>query len=276
MEQGDRRTAAIDAAMKVLRQGDCFLGPHLFVHRFDPGQPNTPEAKDYQSGSVNLVEVETDGLIIVSQTCDIVRSCVGRPFLSVSPLIVRGDFDEIKKGRKPQFAYVPGVVDRQLVADLDRIMTIEKGFAAKLDVTPGCRTPEEARALSTAFSRKFARFAFPDDFHTWAGKLVDRLVEKHDRQTEEGKALRALREVRVLASPSWNSPEVEVHFFFVRQEEDLTFQEMNWAGLLDKWLDLIPTSGRFSGTGAVYSLRDITAWEYVASDPLDLDHLSGP
>ena len=108
-------------------------------------------------------------------------------------------------------------------------------------------------------------------------KSVDtsRVLERHDKQSEEGRALRALREIRVRAAPSWESTTVEVTFWFIREEEAMDFEGRRWDTLLDAWLQLIPAAGRFRHVhGTVLALEDLTAKEYVESDPLDLDHLS--
>jgi Tfp pilus assembly protein PilN len=64
-------------------------------------------------------------------------------------------------------------------------------------------------------------------------------------------------------------------FWFIRHEEQVQFQGTGWDKLLQQWLKLIPASGRFQSVeGQVVTLEDITAKDYVESDPLDLDHLS--
>ncbi|WP_219884569.1 hypothetical protein [Merismopedia glauca] len=119
------------------------------------------------------------------------------------------------------------------------------------------------------------RFAFPDDFIKLAEKLQNRMQDKHNKSSSEGEALRALREIKVRASPSWNADEIELMFWFIREEEQNQFQGVGWDRLLEQWLKLLPESGRFQSIEAlVVSLEDITAKEYVESDRLDLDHLS--
>jgi hypothetical protein len=119
------------------------------------------------------------------------------------------------------------------------------------------------------------RFAFPDDFTTVARKLQARLTDKHDKDSDEGRGLRALREIRVHAAPFWDAPTVELFFWFVRYDEDANFEGKSWADLLKDWLKLVPASDRFhSVEGQVVALSDMTAAEYVESDRLDLDHLS--
>jgi len=119
------------------------------------------------------------------------------------------------------------------------------------------------------------RFAFPDEFTGLARKLHDRLTEKHDKDTDEGRALRALREIRVHASPDWNSETVALYFWFVRHDEQDAFEGKAWPTLVDGWLRLVPALGRFTNIdGQIVTLDEMTGADYVASDPLDLDHLS--
>ena len=63
--------------------------------------------------------------------------------------------------------------------------------------------------------------------------------------------------------------------WFIREDEDVRFQDVGWDELLDKWLNLLKPEGRYYEVdGQVTTLVDITAKDYVESDPLDLDHLS--
>jgi hypothetical protein len=141
--------------------------------------------------------------------------------------------------------------------------------------TPGFTRDEDGRAFANALARKRVRFAFPDDFTSLAKKLQSRLGDKHDKNTDEGRALRALREIRVCGSPSWDAGSVETFFWFIRDDADATFEGKSWADLLKDWLKLVPATGRFTNVdGQVATLEEMTAADYVDSDPLDLDHLS--
>jgi hypothetical protein len=162
----------------------------------------------------------------------------------------------------------------RLVADLDRVMTVEKSIVAKWQRTPGFTSDAEGRSFAQALARKRLRFAFPDDFTELTKKLQARLGDKHEKDTDEGRGLRALREIRVQASPMWDARAVELLFWFVRHDTDHNFQGKSWAELLKEWLKLAPSTGRFSVDGQVVTLEEMTGADYVASDPLDLDHLS--
>lgn len=283
----------IDAALKEWCQGDCVVGEHWFVHRFNPQCPLTSDSADVAQEETDLSESEVQGFTVVSQTCDIVpqpsRSCIDRPFAEVVPLTkINRQFlhkvrfqgsedqflDEVQKCRRTQFAYIPGVAELYLIADLNRVMTVEKAVIAEWQRIPGCRNDEEIRTLGQALARKRVRFAFPDDFNQFVKKLQQRIQDKHSKNSIEGEALRALREIRVRAEPSWNALQVQLMFFFIRHEEQIQFQEMGWDQLRKQWLDLVPESGRFKVDGIVTSLENITAKDYVESDPLDLEYLS--
>lgn len=267
----------VDAVLKGWCQGDCVLGEHWFVYRFNPQRPLTSDSADVAQEETDLCESSVKGFVIVTQTCDIVRTCVKRPFIEVVPLV---EVDEqqlydIQRSRQPRYAYISGVAKLNLVADLDRVMTIEKAVVVEWSRKPGCRNDDEIRALGQALTRKRARFAFPDDFTDFAKKLQKRLRDKHDKPTVEGEALRALREIRVRAEPSWNSSEIRLIFWFIRDEEQSQFEGIGWDQFLKQWLQLIPESGRYQNVeGLVVTLEDMTAKEHIESDPLDLDHLS--
>jgi hypothetical protein len=125
-------------------------------------------------------------------------------------------------------------------------------------------------------SRKRSRFAFPDDFVAAAGRLQERLTEKHDKLSEEGALLRGLREIRVRAAPSWDSQQVQLSWWFIK-DADPEIDKVDWPGWAEKWVNLFPQSGRFQcDPPTVCRLEDMTALDYVESDRLDLDRLSGP
>jgi hypothetical protein len=276
-ESEDQCQQQVDAALKEWSQGDCVLGEQWFVHRFNAQCPLTDISRDALSDDSDLVESEVLGFAVVTQTCDIVRSCASRPFIEVVPLVAVDERNlyEIQRGRRPQYAFIPALAEKSLVADLDRVMTLEKAVAMQWKRISGCSTDGERRALGLALARKRIRFAFPDDFTQLSRKLQSRLQEKHDKSSDEGDALRALREIRVRASPSWNAPEIELMFWFIRNENEPNFKGIGWYELLGKWLDLVPESGRFhSVEGQITTMEDLSAKDYIESDPLDLDHLS--
>jgi hypothetical protein len=269
----------LDRALAEWRQGDCVVGEQWFIHRFSPAQPLTAAAVDVAatSGGVDIFETPEAGLVVLSQTCDIVRRWRERPFVVVAPLVaVAPDVAKgIARGHRPRYAFVPGVSSRGLVADLDRSMTVEKAVIAPSPRVRGCATEEDATRFAQALARNRARFAFPDDFSELVDGIHTRLVEKHDKRTAEGEALRNLREIRIAAAPSWDAKAVDLVFMFIRDDDDPGFEGTRWHEFLAKWLALVPPRGRYrSVDGLVIALGDLSAREYLASAQLDLDHVT--
>jgi hypothetical protein len=273
----DPAAKRIDGALADWRQGDVALDADWFVHVAVGEAALTDEAAEAGEGT-NIIQGTVEGSVVLTQTCDVVRPCFKRPFVEVAPLVeVAEDVaHEIERGHRPNYAIVPALRARRLVADLDRVMTVEKSIVATWTRTPGCQSDEEARRFAQALARKRVRFAFPDDFNDLVRKLQSRIEGKHDRVSDEGRALRSLREIRVTASPSWDASEaVHLFFWFMRNATETTFEGKGWDGLLDAWTKLVVARGRFTKVeGVVTTLGDVSAEDYLNSDPLDLDYLS--
>jgi hypothetical protein len=269
------KCAEIDAAISLWRQGDCVVGNEFFVTRVDPENRLGPVLDDDEKSEI--IGEDVKGLIVVSQTCDIVRRCFKRPYIEVSPLVVAepDEMANIKSGKLPAYAFVPALEEQCLVADLDRTMTLEKAVIAGWKRTPGWTTDGEIRQFAGALARKRARFAFPDDFHSFINRFTRRVKDKHGKTTSEAVALRAISEIRVSANPTWDSDAVELMFWFIRNFDDDSVPSDEWPQHLNAWLALITAQGRYNRVlGQVITLADMSAEEYITSDRLDLDHLS--
>ena len=277
----------IDQALQAWRQGDVSLDAGLeFLHFADLSRPHSPAsaqvaeslARDHEAIEAGPTPVldAVPGVVMLSQTCDVVRRCRDRPFVEIAPLIeVPGSWvEEIRRLKRPAFAFVPGTVGERLVADLDRTMTVEKAIVARWTRIPGCETDDDMRDFAEALARKRSRFAFPDDFVAATRNLQERLTDKHNRQTDEGAHLRALREIRVRAAPSWDDGEVQLSWWFIK-DTDPVDAPVDWPSLVERWIALFDQTGRFRLDPPIACrLEDMTARDYVESDRLDLDRLS--
>ena len=150
LTEAEERT--IDQALRVWRQGDVSLDAGLeFVHFANLSRPHSPasaqvaealanDGEAIEAGATAVLE-EVRGVVILSQTCDIIRGCRDRPFVEVAPLIEVPEqwVEEIRRLKRPAFAYVPTTVGDRLVADLDRTMTVEKALIAGWTRIPGWR-----------------------------------------------------------------------------------------------------------------------------------------
>lgn len=279
---GSKEAAEVDAKLATWCQGDVALGDQVFVHLADPRRTLTDDLPEDEDAELVTAEMQVPGVVVVSQTCDIVRSCVERPYVEASPLFEIQDaakLEDVRKGRHPRYLYVPAVAAHSLVGDLDRTMTVEKPVVATWARTAGCSSDSQRRSLAQALARKRVRVAFPDDFTLHVKKLMNRIKEKHGKNSDEGRALSVVREIRVAASPQWDAPEVSLLFWFVLESEggdeaDRSPEQIQRQ--VDKWLEHAPAGGRFREIhGMAIELSRMTAQDYVDSDVLDLDHLSG-
>ena len=110
---------------------------------------------------------EVRGMAMLSQTCDVIRSCRARPFVEVAALVEVPEpwVEEIRRLKRPAFALCTSHSrDQRLVADLDRSMTVEKALVAGWTRIPGwedrrgaarfCPVPRP-QAITLRLSRRF-------------------------------------------------------------------------------------------------------------------------
>lgn len=273
--------AAVDAALADWRQGDVLLDVDIpFVTFGHAGLPLTLGV-EVEAGDDPLVDLLTDepGYVVVSQTCDIVRSAEVRPYVELCPLIeISGeDLVNVRAGRMPRYAAVAGTADRRLVADLDRTMVVEKPLLAALPVaarTIGCPTDADTRRLAQALARKHARFAFPDDFSIGMRPVTKQVVTRHGKDSPMGGFLGRVSDIRAL-SPDWSAAEPDVMLLFVFETvgDIPSDADEHIAALTDKFA---PTGLFVAIAGQAVSLDTMTAARYRESDALDFDHLSEP
>lgn len=155
-----------------------------------PTDPSKPAA---------VVIDEPEANVVVTQTCDIVRSSEKRPYAQVAPLVAIDDGSHAaacREGAEPRFVWVPGLGDHAF-ADLDVIHTITKRLLVRHAPRRGLLTDEQQRTFARAVGRKLDRFAFPDDLTPALAKLRDRIVNKWDKETSaEGQALQQVQQIR--------------------------------------------------------------------------------
>ena len=89
---------AIDQALQAWSQGDVSLDAGLeFLHLADLSRPHSPASMQAAEAVVEEGEAitaaatpvldEARGMVMLSQTCDVIRNCRARPFVEVAPLV---------------------------------------------------------------------------------------------------------------------------------------------------------------------------------------------
>lgn len=282
--------AAEEPAFKAWRQGDATLDADLeFAHLADLSKPATKQSADTAAGlgpdipaAPAMVSDAVPGLVVLSQTCDIVRDADKRPYVEVAPLVAAedGELEQIRKMKYPNRAYVPGLANHRLVADLDRTMTVEKPVLSSWTRVEGCRDRDEIVAFQEALRRKRGRFAFPDDFEKAVQKLQKRMSDRAGKQSREGIYVDALKEIRVRAEPHWEAQNVTLEFWFVKDSDPPSEKEGGvagdeWPKWKGEWENLVDTGGRFTSVNCTVARHDgMMARDILDTERLDLDRLS--
>jgi hypothetical protein len=189
---------AVDLKLASWRQGDVVLvDAWPSIHLADLKAPGSREAEQLaeilkaEGEALGLEVVTSDfpGFMIVSQTCDIVRSCAQREFVELCPLVeISGDkLPQVISGRMPRYLYCSGLSGRLLAADLERVATIEKALLVQYNDQRlgGAASHGESQRIASALGRKRSRAAFPDDFVAYVRPLHERIVKQHSKQSPE-------------------------------------------------------------------------------------------
>lgn len=287
-EGESRREDEIDARAKYLRQGDVFELPDLpfpFVR--------LAEAPEEGSDRYEAALLEETRFAIVSQTCDAVESRCTQPNLKLSPLIeVPPDRKtEAAKGYIPHLAPIPGL---NAFADLRYVATFDKAVVTSADDPLARLASDEERDLFRGVvHRHFSRAALPDDLMPALAGLRKRLRNKKDKDSDEGRAVRAIDEIRVSADPGWDGGVLDVTVYLFAAEtgywsllpEPTVVSERDqwtrdtqalWSKFEQTWKDCCLASGcvrsvdlaveRFAGFDAdIY--RQATMWDLGGMSP---------
>lgn len=270
--------AQVNERVMQLRQGDVIeVGAIAWLA--SGSAPLTSQSAEAGDVAVSCVVTEADRLVVVSQTCDIVRDCSQRPFVLLARVVTLEDpaAGEARRGYRPRFVPLPGLGD-DAFADLDLVIGIEKSAFLGVDTTRGLPNDPAQRRFGIAAGRVFSRFAFPDDLIVSLRGLVARVRQKHAKDSPEGRALEALEDIRITGSPSWEADAVDVFITFApatRAGANDVMPDDEWDQLVDSWLRQAEPFGVIrSVDGAMVPLDELSALEYVDSDALDLDYLS--
>jgi len=262
---GDIRVSNDDVALKLndWRQGDVIVGTIEL--------PVLDQGDDGEEISV----FQTEGGLLLTQSCDIVRDYNHKPFLHVAALVVVDEeaLRRIKAGREIRYLFVPGLADQSIVADLDKIATIDKRVVMNRERRAGCFSDDERRGLAASIARHRQRFAFPDEFND-ALKPLRRLVENGaGKNSDNGRFVDAVLEIRVTTS-SWDNP-TELDFICIIPEDTpQTMRELWVKDQIPRLEDKASTEWCRDCNFRLSTLSEMSAAEYLESNRLDFDGLS--
>lgn len=265
------------ARLAEWQQGDFSLDCGDFLFR---DLPEPIDGGEDDGGAV--FDSEVVGFAVISQTCDVVRDPERVPYVSVCPMVaVDGKrIGEIERGQAPRFGFLSATPEG-VVADFSRTMSVTKELLVSWHKKRGCEDENQQLEFARALETFFGRFAFPDDFVASVASLRKAILSKYSKgESELGKAVRSIREIRVFPHASW-SDKTSVPITFIAVLDDEGERELADREEIEKqiWpkISAIDWQGPFSlHDDGLYlaTLADLTAADYLNSYPLDVNSLS--
>jgi hypothetical protein len=212
------------------RQGDV-VRPGPFGWLADRSHPLTEQTHQLGGEDLGFTEAAADYIAVVTQTCDIVKTCWSEdgdawPFVQVCPVVVLEGraLTEAAGGHSSRFAPLPALGD-EYFADLLVCSTHEKTVLLGLDEhIRGCESDEDRERFAAAVDRNRRRFAFPNGMDQVLKPLRNRFRDKWKRDSAEGRRLAEVWEIRARHaehSPWFGDDQVEVELTFVIAPEAL-------------------------------------------------------
>lgn len=268
--------------MQLWQQGDfALIAGDLIFRDLPPQGVEVSGAADAETQVV--ADEEIPGFAVISQTCDVVRDPATSPYVSVCPLLhlASKDMANFEAGRMPTLGFLPKLPDG-LVVDFARPMTITKQLLCSWTRQTGCETDADRLHFARQLTRVFNRFAFPDEFNEAIEPFKKSLQAKQfSRESDLGRAIQSLRELRVYAHGAWDHPAgVDLTIYIILEaDEDRVERERNRImDQLRPHLQKIKWTPKFRPHKDLryrpVTLADMQASEYQNSFPLDLITLS--
>lgn len=219
------------------------------------------------------------GMVVVSQTCDIIREVEKQGTVIVASLIEvdQDTYAHVKRRSVPRYIIMPKA-GANIVADLTTMMTIEKPVVAQWERIEGFSDRERTN-FSRAVALFFSRPAFPDGLVRSLGKFRKEVLKKASKpSTDFGKILNCVEEFRINEVAD---KQYQLLIFLVE------VPELNGTRNRDDIAEKVEASVRAAlgeeGLKAlideailVTTADDQTAREYLNSISLDLNILSFP
>ncbi len=208
--------------------------------------PKLPLLNDWRQGDFALGEFElpmigidtegtyfgsipVPGAVIISQSCDIVRSHDDRPFVQIAALApaTTAEIASIEARKKPRYGFLTPLKEHGLVVDFDVVASTEKKLVATWDRQTGCASDHAQREFATAIARHKHRFAFPDEFNAALKPLRRWIQRRADKQNAAGAMLRSIEQIRVRCN-DWSKSGTDIEFVGVLLGDPTLAERQTW------------------------------------------------
>ncbi|HVB43657.1 MAG TPA: hypothetical protein VNF47_13260 [Streptosporangiaceae bacterium] len=249
------------AAVSSLIQGEVLGAADACVVIADAAAPLSPEAVELitaegiASGLITVPHA-VDEVVLLTQTCDLQFTTPNEHRCLVAPVIrvTEKAAYEALRGRRPGLAGLPWVAPTT-VADLSRITTVERSVLVGVVSRGRPRTPSERFHFAETISRYLTRPALPNPINAVLSPFVNRIAEKHDKQSAEGRCAHKVSELRLEATPDIDHEEPALNVLMILEELELP-KLPRGALVDDARVDQLITAGRGSAADAVHRATD--------------------
>lgn len=221
------------------------------------------------------------GIVVITQTCDIVNWGDDKQYVTVAALadVPAEKLPHLIAGRVPSWAVLETPHAPAVGVDLNQLMTIHKSVLASLTRLSGFSSDVTRARFSDTLARKHGRFAFPDNFCRHVLEpLKTRIRSGHEKDSDQGKALRSIDAVRAVASPSWEAEEIKVGFRFILADESKRLVDRSRVScLLGDYMSKIKWPRGMEPEEPPFQLQtldEMTARELLDSQEVDFNFIS--
>lgn len=261
-------------ALRTWRQGDYTLDVREF-----------PVTFLNEEGVLDVGWEDVEGWVVLTQTCDIVNFVEGRDVVAIAPIVEAREnlVDQVRKGTTPVAAMIENTSADNHVVDLSKLATVQKRALVSMRRVAGFNSDQTRSAFAQSLERRYGRFAFPDSLSDGPVLAIrNQSKDKHAKNSDQGKAYRSLRCIRIVASPNFDTRGAQIQFLAVMDEEARLEAS---ADAIKKELDTLAASAKFSWPEdferavplfRVVTPDSISAREWFTSQQIDLDFLSPP
>jgi len=169
-----------------------------------------------------VVPEPVDRIALITQTCDLQVTEPESRLCQVAPVVDRGETfaREAARGRRPGWAAVPWHSPSS-VADLSRITTVERSVLVEAPSVGRPGTAAERLHFAETVSRHFTRAALPDPIVDVLRPVLQRMKDKHDKQSPEGQCISLVATLRVEADPDLDDGAPTLTLLIVLEAADL-------------------------------------------------------
>jgi len=203
-------------------------------------------------------EPTPNGVVIVTQTCDVVRP--ERPNIQLCPVVERPS-DSAKRerhGSRPSLVHLPAIGDTAF-ADLNSICSVNKEILAGQSPVRGAIHIADVRKFGQRVGRRFSRFAFPDAVTPWLKPLQDLVEDKQAKVSgPAGWALQRVASLRLACASDWVDPPYDLTLWLVMEPGVLPeFEEdevPEIPGALSGWLAKLGEAPKVRGNAVATRL----------------------